>query len=503
MKAHLPVAGALGLILALSSTPAVAEKKSLFDAKTIQRINRAVQTIGGVKQAFGQEQPKTPLERQRWAYGVVAQPGLDAALDQVLQELRRVAGPEAPRARIHVTPDPSFQAYATEDGSIFVSAGMLQSLESRDELAALLGHEYAHVLRGHTGRTALETTRGVLSGLSAMYLDSEFGDNAAAARRPETRYVRQALLRETAMQSVQSGIVPSRARKQEDEADRVGTDLMVAAGYNPVGMIDLLDRIDQWEKISAEAAVAQPQQRSAVAGTVARYAGNSSQARAAGRKLDDQELVGSVIGALVDGVGQGVAKASREHREAGQRGELVLAHVEKRHADARPEMRPLPWKGDRQVQDLFVSLDQVHRLMGENNPKLLSPGREQAAMLKSLRGGPAGDTPLGRYVVLRFLEPGLGRDEAMAGLQKELAQSDSLFAAHQLVLELVSGSSNREQALAMLDVSRKSLGDPPELLPYGVRLNRRAGNVDAARLYASRCAGSGDDRLKQVCQKEL
>ena len=91
----------------------------------------------------------------------------------------------------------------------------------------------------------------------------------------------------------------------------------------------------------------------------------------------------------------------------------------------------------------------------------------------------------------------------MAGLQKELAQSDSLFAAHQLVLELVSGSSNREQALAMLDVSRKSLGDPPELLPYGVRLNRRAGNVDAARLYASRCAGSGDDRLKQVCQKEL
>ena len=163
MKAHLPVAGALGLILALSSTPAVAEKKSLFDAKTMQRINRAVQTIGGVKQAFGQEQPKTPLERQRWAYGVVAQPGLEAALDQVLQELRRVAGPEAPRARIHVTPDPSFQAYATEDGSIFVSAGMLQSLESRDDLAALLGHEYAHVLRGHTGRTALETTRGVPS----------------------------------------------------------------------------------------------------------------------------------------------------------------------------------------------------------------------------------------------------------------------------------------------------------------------------------------------------
>ena len=101
------------------------------------------------------------------------------------------------------------------------------------------------------------------------------------------------------------------------------------------------------------------------------------------------------------------------------------------------------------------------------------------------------------------VEPGLGRDEAMGGLQTELAKPDSLFAAHQLVLEVMSGSSDRKQALAMLDVSRKSLGDPPELLPYGVRLNRRAGEVEAANRYAARCAGSGDDRLKQVCQKEL
>ena len=92
----------------------------------------------------------TPLQRQRWAYGVVEQPQLDRALDQILQELRRVAGSQAPEARIHVMPDPSFQAYATDDGSIFIAAGMLQSMESKDEVAALIAHEYVHVLRRHT-----------------------------------------------------------------------------------------------------------------------------------------------------------------------------------------------------------------------------------------------------------------------------------------------------------------------------------------------------------------
>ena len=68
---------------------------------------------------------------------------------------------------------------------------------------------------------------------------------------------------------------------------------------------------------------------------------------------------------------------------------------------------------------------------------------------------------------------------------------------------MASRSSNREQALQVLEVSRKSLGDPPELLPYGVRLNRRAGKADAARVYAARCAGSGDDLLKRACQDEM
>ncbi len=479
--------------------------KPLLDSKDMQDLARGTQLLGGVLESFRQNRPMAPIERQRWAYGVVQQPRLEQSLDQVLQELRRAAGPKAPQARVYVIPDPSFQAYAAEDGSIFIAMGMLESLESCDELAALIAHEYAHVLRGHTGKSSLESAKGMAAGLTSMYLDHEYGRGAGDASRPGTAYMREALLRETAMQSVQAGIVPTRARKQEDEADRLGTDLMAAAGYNPVGMVDLLGRMEAWEAQRREAGAA-PQaaqrQSAGVSGTLSRYLQNTQQARNAGRKVDDKDLVNGLIGAVVGGAGSGVQRASRMHQDASQRVVRTGAYIEGAHLE-RPDMRPLPWQQDAQVQALFASVAQVHQLLGSNDPRLVRPGREQAAMLQQLATSPAGSTPLGRYAALRFLEPGLGSRDALPQLQQELQRQDSLFAAHQLALELVSRSGDRDQALQVLEVSRRSLGDPPELLPYGVRLNRRAGNAEAAQVYAVRCAGSGDDRLKRACLEEL
>lgn len=476
----------------------------LVSKKQMDRLNQGMQLFNGVKQAFNQDQ-MTPLQRQRWAYGVVEQPQLDRALDQILQELRQVAGPKAPESRIHVTPDPSFQAYATDDGSIFIAAGMLQSLESKDQVAALIAHEYVHVLRRHTGKSKLETAKGIGAGLTSMYLDYEHGGKAAAANRPDIEYVRQALLRETAMQSVQAGIVPSRARKQEDEADRMGTDLMVAAGYNPIGMMEFLGLMEAWDLQRQQEIAAQPAAaQSAVGGTVSRYLQNTDQARNAGRKVDDKELVGGVLSSLVDAGSSLLKRASRSHRASSERSELLLKHIESRHAELeRPDMRPLPWQEDRQVNALFASLAQVHDLLESDVAASARTGPQQAAALKALVHSPAGQTPLGRYAALRLQEAALGRKQTMPSFAQELEKQDSLFVVHQLVLDLMSRSGDREEALRVLNISLSSFDDPPQLLPYGVRINKRAGKPEAANLYAARCAGSGDDALKQLCMVEM
>ena len=483
--------------------PVLADKP-LIDPKTIKQARQIFDAGSGIKQAFDQQIEKPPIERQRWAYGIVEHPALDADLDQVLQEIRQAAGPDAPPSRIYVTPDSSFQASATEDGSIFITVGMLRDLGSRDELAALIGHEYVHIWKKHPGKTKLEASQGVLSGLSSMYLSNEFGDKAATASRPELEYVRQSLLREAAMHSVQTGMAPNRARKQEDEADRIGVDLMVRAGYSPDGMTDLLDNMEKWEvknKADADAALVEP---GGFLGVMSRYSKNSELARksASHNKIVDRELVNTAIvgvGASIEGL---LKKAGRGHKSALMRNKSMVAYIQKNHATAYPEVRPLPWEENRQVQDLFVALDKAIDLIKNNDETLALPEKEQADVLKELRSSQAAQTPVARYLDMRFVEPGWKKGDAVAAMQKELGRPDSLFAAHRLALDWMSRYGEKSTALEMFEVSRKSLGDPPELLPYGIRFSRKAGDRGRMETFKMRCEASGDDLLIQSCLKE-
>lgn len=494
------------LVSALLLPCAAGGAEPLVDRETADRIKRGTGLLQSVSQTFRQEQPLTPLELQRRAYGVVEHPPLDQALARILDNVRRAAGVDAPPARIHVTPDPGLNAFAAEDGSIFIAAGMLRSLGSEDEVAALVAHEYAHVLRGHSGRTMLQRAKDIGAGLSALYMDYEHGEEAGSRSRPEATFVRHALLREAAMHSVQSGIVPSRARAQEDEADRLGVDLLVAAGYNPVGMVEMLGRLDAWEvqrqaAAAAATAAGEAAEVDGVGGTLVRYAEGSDQARAARSKLDgdSSSMVNSLFSSLVSGAQKRVRAAGRSHRASSERIDLVLGHLEARHADnARPDMRPVPWAAGGQAAALFESIDLVQALLGDNGTQLSRPGPEQVAALQRVSKSPAGQTPLGRYVMLRHLSSAVDSREGMAAWHQELERGDSLFAAHRLVLD----SSRRlpsEPAVRMFEASRQSLADPPELLPYGISIYRRAGQPETAEQYAARCRGSGNERLRQAC----
>lgn len=496
---------ALALLASLLLVPPAWAAKPLIDRETQERISQGLGLFQGLRQSFQQDAQLTPLERQRRAYGVVEHAPLDDALARVLDNVRRGAGRDAPPARIHVTPDPGLHAYAAEDGSIFIAVGMLRSLDSEDELAALVAHEYAHVLRQHAGRSALQRGKDIAAGLSALYMDYEYGGRPLQASRPETGFIRHALLREAAMHSVQSGIVPGRARAQEDEADRIGVDLMVAAGYNPVGMVDMLGRLDAWEaqRQAAAEAAGQSLPEGGVGDAVVRYARTSAHARTARRKLDGDSsgVVDSLIGAAVDSTRQSVGRAGRSHRDSTERVELAMAHIQSRHGDReRPDMRPAPWSGDGQSVSLFESIDLVQALIASSDGRLMRPGPEQAAALQQVAASPAGQTPLGRYVMLRYLAPAVRSDEGLAAWHQELVRRDSLFAAHQLVLDLAP-QLDSEPAVAMFETSRQSLDDAPELLPYGIRIHRRAGNRSAADQYAARCRGSGNEALRQACAK--
>jgi predicted Zn-dependent protease len=118
-------------------------------------------------------------------------------------------------------------AYAFPDGTVAITRGMLVELENEAQLAAVLGHEIAHVNCGHTASAMSKGTvlSALVSGTSG-YLASKGSSWADLAAK--------------AGQLGSSVVLASYSRDQERQADQGGMMYMVRAGYDPQGMVALM-----------------------------------------------------------------------------------------------------------------------------------------------------------------------------------------------------------------------------------------------------------------------
>jgi predicted Zn-dependent protease len=65
---------------------------------------------------------------------------------------------------VRLDPSDSVRAAAHGSGQVTLTAGMVRLVETEDELAAVLAHEFGHHLAGHIGR---QWTRGTVAGTAA------------------------------------------------------------------------------------------------------------------------------------------------------------------------------------------------------------------------------------------------------------------------------------------------------------------------------------------------
>ncbi|NMB02222.1 MAG: M48 family metallopeptidase [Firmicutes bacterium] len=121
-------------------------------------------------------------------------------------------------------------AFALPGGYVFITRGLLSAIGSDEaKLAAVLGHELAHVEKKH-GVNAVLRQMGmtVLFEVGVMAMDFLSADVLRLASA-------------TLVQLVQLGL----GREAEYEADLLGQSLAVAAGFDPIGAIALLDELEQ------------------------------------------------------------------------------------------------------------------------------------------------------------------------------------------------------------------------------------------------------------------
>jgi predicted Zn-dependent protease len=153
----------------------------------------------------------------------VADPEMDGYVQCVARAVAREAGgPNAPSSwDVVVFKDDSPNAFALPGGKIGVHSGLLKVAKTPDQLAAVIGHEIAHVLANHSNER-VSTAFAAESGLQL----------AAALAGAGTSPTKRQLFGLLGV-GTQVGVLLPFSRAQEREADLVGLDLMAAAGFDP------------------------------------------------------------------------------------------------------------------------------------------------------------------------------------------------------------------------------------------------------------------------------
>ncbi|HEX4871639.1 MAG TPA: M48 family metallopeptidase [Nevskiaceae bacterium] len=110
-------------------------------------------------------------------------------------------------------------AFALPGGKIGVYTGLLKIAENQDQLAAVVGHEVAHVLAGHSNERVSSSMAGELGTMAA---------SAVTGISPEVLGL-----------ATQTLLLLPYSRAHETEADLLGLDLMAKAGFDPRQSINL------------------------------------------------------------------------------------------------------------------------------------------------------------------------------------------------------------------------------------------------------------------------
>jgi predicted Zn-dependent protease len=146
-------------------------------------------------------------------------PLLNAYVQGVAENLwNQVARKDVPYS-VKIIKDDSINSFATMGGFVYVNEGLVDFVQSDDELASVIGHETGHIERRHVITTAAKAQiLDILFGIASLFspLIYNFGGLAEA------------------------GLMAKISREDELQADRYGLQLMSRAGYDPESMVTMM-----------------------------------------------------------------------------------------------------------------------------------------------------------------------------------------------------------------------------------------------------------------------
>ena len=136
--------------------------------------------------------------------------------------------------------DNTFNAFSVPGGYIFINSGVFESINSEDELAGIIAHEMAHNLCRHIARR-IETIKRMQVLTTATIL--------AAILLGNPKVINAVGISSIALAQTK---LLAYSRADEEEADRTGFQILSRAGYNPWGMVNIMQRLARQSNFAIE-----------------------------------------------------------------------------------------------------------------------------------------------------------------------------------------------------------------------------------------------------------
>ena len=127
--------------------------------------------------------------------------------------------------------NPTINAFAIPGGYIGLNSGLIEAMNVEDQLAAVVGHEIAHITQRHHARSVASSGRSRLTTAAAILAAIIIGQSSPQAA--------QAALAAGIAASQQSLI--NFTRSNEYEADRIGIEILAQASYQPEAMAEAFE----------------------------------------------------------------------------------------------------------------------------------------------------------------------------------------------------------------------------------------------------------------------
>ena len=183
------------------------------------------------------------LSQVRKQADIVSDPEVNTYIESIGYRLVSQSDNNEQQFTFFVINDTLINAFAAPGGIVGINAGVILNSDTESELAGVVAHEIAHVTQKHMARSVEMSKKMSIPTMAAM-----LGAILIATQNPDAG--------QAALMAVQGASAQARinfTRTNEQEADRIGIQLLARSGFDPRGMTGFFRKLQQSTRFSAQA----------------------------------------------------------------------------------------------------------------------------------------------------------------------------------------------------------------------------------------------------------